>query len=106
MNTHKLLNLLLFSLFIPVPPAIAQSTEFQRWQERRLFQPTPREAQKDLTGHIFIYEGIRDVDVDRAMDLAFDRIEAMMFVGTIVTTLTGAPLRNRDGTIVVEDDGC
>ena len=56
------------------------------WQERTLFSPSPAQLTMEQDrGRIMIYEGMKDVQVAMAMDRQFDRIEHMMFVGTVVT---------------------
>jgi hypothetical protein len=45
-----------------------------------------------------IYDGLRYATVTRAMDEQFDRIENMMFVGTLI--------EREDGDFEVEEDGC
>jgi hypothetical protein len=81
--------------------------ENNSWQMANLFEPTPAQIEREHKQHVMIYHGLKDIDVNRAMDQHFDRIEAMMFTGTIVTDAAGEPLRD-PGTdeVVVEDDGC
>jgi hypothetical protein len=77
------------------------------WQKRRLFQPTPAELERERRGQVMIYEGITDTDVQSAMDERFGRVEAMMFVGTILTDEQGDPqLDVETKEPLVEDDGC
>lgn len=77
------------------------------WQMTRLFAPSGTALKQEAQGSIVIYEGIRDVDVERAMDEQFDRVEHMMFVGTVVTDEEGeAVVDPESGQAVTEDDGC
>ncbi len=74
---------------------------------RRLFNPTEAELASEAKGRIYIYDGLTDVDVQRALDEAFDRAENMMFIRTKKTDDTGKIKRNPDtGTVEYADDGC
>ena len=54
-----------------------------------------------------IYEGLRDIDIQRAMDEEFGRVENMMFIRTIKTDETGKTARDPEtGVAVTSDDGC
>ena len=78
------------------------------WQEKLLFNPTPAQLQVEETRHrIMIYGGFSDVQVTQAMEEQFDRIEHMMFTGTIITDSQGETIVDPDtGEARVEDDGC
>ena len=74
---------------------------------RRLFEPTPAELKAERAGRIFIYEGLRDRDVERAMEEEFDRIDSIMFIRLQVTDEEGEPLKDPEtGAAVYQDDGC
>jgi tellurite resistance protein len=74
---------------------------------RRLFEPTTSERAAEAKGEIYIYEGLRDIDVQRAMDEQFGRVENMMFIRTIKTDETGKTARDPEtGAAVTSDDGC
>jgi hypothetical protein len=57
-------------------------TDLELWLLRRLNDPTERERTHEREGNVYIYDGLTDRQVDQAMNLHFDRIEYMMFVGT------------------------
>ena len=74
---------------------------------RRLFEPTAAELTAEASGRIYIYEGLRDIDVERAMGEEFKRVESMMFIRTKKTTETGGIAKDPGkGTATVQDDGC
>ena len=76
-------------------------------EQRRLFEPTPAERQAERAGRIYIYDGVRDVDVARAMDEEFDRVQSMMFIRTQVTDDMGEVKKDaKTGEVYVQDDGC
>lgn len=70
-----------------------------QWQQRRLFAPTPNELQQETAGRIFIYDGLMEADLDRALDDQFQRLESMMFIRI------KRPLPEGD-VVAYEDDDC
>lgn len=74
---------------------------------RRLLEPTEAELQQEAAGRIYIYDGLRDTDVERAMEEEYERIENMMFIREKKTDEKGEVLKDpATGQDVVEDDGC
>jgi hypothetical protein len=87
--------------------ACAYNTQPLTWQQRRLEQPSEQELQWERSGHVMIYEGMKDREVERAMTHHFDRVQGMMFVNTVVTDDDGRPLKDpKTGMVVTEHDGC
>jgi hypothetical protein len=78
------------------------------WQEKMLFNPTPAQLDVEQSrDRIMIYHGLKDVQIAEAMEQQFDRIEHMMFTGTVVTDDEGQTVVDPDtGEALVEDDGC
>jgi len=84
-------------------PAEAEDT----WQELMLFNPPASQLELEKRGRVVIYDGLRDTQIDQAMDTQFERIQSMMFVRTVITE-TGGGTEHHDhtGTVVIEHDGC
>jgi len=77
------------------------------WQRTMLFAPTPQALARAAKGEVFIYDGLHDSDIEKAMATEFDRIGGMMFVRTRVTDSAGAPQGDRrTGDLVTEEDDC
>jgi hypothetical protein len=96
---------LFLSGVLVLPLATADDTDYSgshAWQERRLFEPTPSELREEAHGRVFIYDGMKDPVVERAMDEQFGRIESMMFI-----RIEKQKMRP-EGDVVsyVDDDGC
>ena len=86
-------------------PALAA---LDSWQERMLFSPTPAQLELEQSrDRIMIYHGLKDVQVAQAMEQQFNRIDYMMFTGTVITdSRREAVIDPETGSARVEDDGC
>lgn len=70
-------------------------------------RPIPQELQDEHSGKVYIYDGLTDREVDQALDNHFQRIESMMFVGTVKTDEQGQPLIDTEsGKPMQESGGC
>jgi len=97
--------LVIITAFLSRPVTVSAADS---WQEKMLFNPTPAQLETEQTrARIMIYHGLKDVQVGLAMDEQFDRIEHMMFTGTVVTNSQGEVLIDEEtGETKVEDDDC
>jgi hypothetical protein len=98
--------LLLGIVFLGVSE-IVSAADVREIELRRLFEPTPSELAQEEKGRIYIYDGLRDKDVQRAMEQEFERVENMMFIRETKTDDKGEVLKDPEtGQELVEDDGC
>lgn len=94
-------------LTVQLPVASAESDRLYEWYLQRLFEPTGQQLAVESQGRVQIYAGMKDRDVARALEEQFDRLDTMMFTGTIVTDPQGQPVRDQEtGGVLVENDGC
>ena len=94
-------------LLIAAGPVIAEEGDLREIELRRLLEPTPAELRAEQAGRIYIYDGLRDVDIDRAMDEEFHRLDSMMFIRVKITDQKGEVQKDPDtGVAYVQDDGC
>ena len=60
---------------VPVGTAAASvQTSLEQWQLRRLNEPSERERAHEREGHVYIYDGLTDREVDQALSAHFKRI--------------------------------
>ena len=85
----------------------ALAEELRDIELRRLFDPTEAEVASEAEGRIYIYDGLTDVDVQRALNEEFDRVEHMMLILTKNTDERAAIQRDTEtGAVEYEDNGC
>ena len=95
----------LITALITATGAGAESDD-RSWQLKKLFSPTSRDLAREAAGHVLIFDGLRDTDVEQAMQSEFERIGSTMFVRTRITDRSGALLQDKTGGYVTEDDDC
>jgi hypothetical protein len=95
-------------IFTSLSASIATAeTDHRGWQLDRIHAPTGQQLVREQAGRVSIFDGLRDSDVELAMDIQFDRVASMMFVRTVVTDDTGTPRRDQhNGGYILEDDDC
>ena len=86
----------LLSVMVVLPDS-AGAGDFDQWQYQQLMQPSQSQLAMEAGGRVNIYDGMREADVEQAMDTQFERIGSMMFVRTVRVT---------DNGDIIEDSDC
>jgi hypothetical protein len=88
--------------------ATAQAKDLRDIELRRLFEPTRAELRQERAGRVYIYDGLKEADIERAMREQFSRLDSMMFIRVKPT-----PAPPQEDQIEVptpayyyQDDGC
>jgi hypothetical protein len=68
----------------------------QDWQRAMLHSPSAAQLKMERRGRVFIYDGLDEAEVDRAMDSQFGRVDNMMFVRTQKKTESGEAPADED----------
>ena len=96
-NKTTLAGALVFLSTMYVFPDTGSASNFYQLEYARLMQPAPEQLAREAGGHVAIYDGMMERDVDLALDRQFPRIESMMFVRTAYVSETGE---------ISQDDDC
>lgn len=87
---------LVFPTILLTGSLAGQATAEQDWQERKLFAPSATQQRLERQGRVYIYDGLHEDTVDRALDAGFDRVENMMFIGVRRSTADGLEYADDD----------
>jgi hypothetical protein len=97
MNMNKTtIKTTIASLVLAFSASVVASAE--SYQKRILFTPGDAHLAAEERGRVMIYDGMKDEEVELAMDQQFDRIENMMFIRT--------KHKQANGEYVADDDDC
>jgi len=97
----------LLGLALTVTTGATVAGDLTEIEQRRLFSPTDAELRAEAEGRIYIYDGLSESDIARAMDEEFERVGNMMFIRVKKTDEHGQVVTDAEtGEPVVEDDGC
>ena len=95
------------TLLMSSPHAAYSESLYHKWQMQHLLHPSAAQLKQEQQGKVFIYDGLKDKDIEQVMQKQFNRIESMMFIRTVITDKKGKPKRDPDtGTVVTADDDC
>ena len=76
------------------------------FQLDQLLNPSDEQLQMESEGQVFIYDGLKDSDIQVALDTQQDRMQTMMFVNVIWTDEAGQPVVDPFTGQIVSDDDC
>jgi hypothetical protein len=99
MNYRHLLITTSIALAELLGPSAQAAGIANSWQLNQLHSPSEGLARAEGRGRVTIYDGVRDQEINRAMDEQFDRIDNMMFIRTPEETPTGE-------VVYQDDDDC
>lgn len=86
---------------------LAQARDLRDIELRRLFEPTPAELRAEQQGRIYIYEGLKEEDIARALREQFRRVDSMMFIRVQPIPMAPTPGQEGDPTpVYYQNDGC
>jgi hypothetical protein len=103
---RRLLIMSVFAGSLLLSP-LAQAVDLRDIELRRLFEPTPAELRAEQAGRVYIYEGLQEADIARALSEQFTRVNSMMFIRVRPTPVAPTPGQGGEPTTAYyRDDGC
>jgi hypothetical protein len=76
------------------------------FQLEQLIDPSEEQLIMESEGQVFIYDGLKDSDIQLALDTQQHRMQSMMFVNVIWTDKDGQPVVDPYTGQIVTDDDC
>lgn len=76
------------------------------FQIDQLMDPSEEQLKLEQDGYVFIYDGLKESDIQLALDRYQDRMGSMMFINVVWTDETGKPLVDPYTGQPVTDDDC
>ena len=84
-----------------------QARDLRDIELRRLLEPTPAEVRQEHEGRIYIYDGLKEADIEQAMREQFPRVDSMMFIRVKPTPAPPqADPSDAPAPAYYQDDGC
>ncbi|WP_455208924.1 hypothetical protein [Kaarinaea lacus] len=75
------------------------------FQYEQLMEPSEEQLLLETEGYVFIYDGLKDSDIQLVLDKHYDRIGSMMFINVVWTDEAGNPILDPvSGKMLVDDD--
>ena len=104
--TRPLLIASVFAGSLLLSPLV-QARDLRDVELRRLFEPTPAELWAEQAGRIYIYEGLQEADIARAISEQFTRVNSMMFIRVQPTPVPPTPGKGGDPSpVYYQNDDC
>ena len=82
------------------------SPGLEAWSADRIYHPSRAQLQREARGQVTIYDGFTDVEVEKALDHGFHRMQNMMFTRVKITKDGQGIIDESTGEAATEDDGC
>ncbi|WP_455366514.1 hypothetical protein [Kaarinaea lacus] len=76
------------------------------FQMDQLMEPSDEQLRLEKEGYVFIYDGLKESDIQLALDRYQDRMGSMMFINVVWTDETGKPLVDPYTGQTLADDDC